>query len=313
MRGNKSLSRQSGVVIVVALFIVALIATMAYVMMSRLERDTRRTSMILHNTQAEFYAQGSIAWAMDQLRNNWEKQRPNKLVDETPIKSPEIEVNGYKVASTIYDMQSRFNINNLNTPEAQSDFKRLIQAVAPELNEEKARNIVSAIYDWITPQSQQSEFNKYYANLPVPYRPAHRAMLSISELIHVKDITPDLFNRLKLYVTALPAHTGINIREAQIPVLLTLSPTMSLTIAKALAQLRDQNMAQMVNPQAFLNSEAVRSLQIVPDKVIPVSNYFLVETEVTIENQHVLLYTLLERVTKDNKAMINILWQSKGI
>jgi type II secretory pathway component PulK len=48
---------QQGVVIVIALFIVALVATMAYAMMVRIERDTRRTSLILRNTQAEFYAQ----------------------------------------------------------------------------------------------------------------------------------------------------------------------------------------------------------------------------------------------------------------
>ncbi|MBV9575373.1 MAG: general secretion pathway protein GspK, partial [Gammaproteobacteria bacterium] len=101
-------------VIVIALFIVALAATMAYVMMSRLERDTRRTSLLLHYTQANFYAQGSIVWAMDQLRNNWERQKTNKLVDEIPIKSPENVMNGYKISSTIYDMQSRFNLNNLN-------------------------------------------------------------------------------------------------------------------------------------------------------------------------------------------------------
>lgn len=286
---------------------------MAYVMMSRLERDTRRTSMILRNTQAEFYAQGSIAWAMDQLRNNWERQRPNKFIDETPIKSPEIDVNGYQVSSTIYDLQSRFNLNTLNSNDAQNDFKRLLQAVIPELNEEKARGIVSAIHDWITPVTQATEFSKYYTGLPLPYRPAHRLMVTSSELNKVKGITPELFNRLNPYITALPADTAITIREVQVPVLLTLHVGMTLSIAKALAQFRDQNLALMFNPLAFLNAEPVRDLQIPSKKVAVVSSYFLVETEVTIENQHVLLYTLLERATKDNKAVVTILWQSKGI
>src|SRR5258708_1218566 len=108
---HPSRSHQQGVVIVVALFIVALVATMAYVMMARLERDTRCTTLILRDTQAEFYAQGSIAWAMDQLRNNWEKQKPNQLVDITPITSPVMNENGYRIVSTIYDMQARYNLN----------------------------------------------------------------------------------------------------------------------------------------------------------------------------------------------------------
>ena len=117
-----SLKRQQGVVIVVALFIVALVATMAYMMMSRFSRDTLRTSLILRNTQAEFYARGSIVWAIDQLRTNWEKRKPNQIVDVMPVKSPVIDVNGYKISSTIYDMQARFNLNNLNNANAQKRF-----------------------------------------------------------------------------------------------------------------------------------------------------------------------------------------------
>lgn len=308
-----SLKRQQGVVIVVALFIVALVATMSYIMMSRLERDTRRTSMIIRNAQAEFYAQGSIAWAMDMLRNNWEKQKPNKIVDQTPITSPLIEVNGYKITSTIYDMQARFNLNNISTVEAQSDFKRLIQMVAPDMSEEKVRDIVSAVFDWITPMAQQSEYNKYYLELPAPYRPAHRAMLTSNELHLVKGMTPALYNLLQPYITALPNQTAVNIREAPAPVLLTLSPILTPTTAKAMEQLREQSKADMTSPQAFLNSDAVRAFQIAAEKIVTVSNYFLVATEVEIENQHVVLYTLLERTTKDNKAAIAILWQSKGI
>lgn len=310
---RQSIKRQQGVVIVVALFIVALVATMAYIMMSRLERDTRRTSMILRNTQAEFYAQGSIAWAMDQLRTNVERKKPNKLVDETPIKSPEIDVNGYKIASTIYDVQSRFNINNITTSEVQNDFKRLLLAVAPNLTEKEAQGIVLAVADWIMPTSQQPELAKYYAELPAPYRPAHRAMMMVSELANVKGITPALFNSLRPYVFALPVRTALTMREVQMPVLMTLSPNITKEMAKTIIQQRNQNPAQMAVPNAFFNSEALRGLQISTDKVAAESNYFLVETDVTIENQHVVLYTLIERASKDNKASLTLLWQSKGI
>src|SRR5262245_19487824 len=95
----RSLRRQQGVVLVVALFIVALVATMAYVMMIRLERDTHRTTLLLRNMQAEFYAQGTIDWAKETLRTNWLKQqgKQNTLVDITPIQSPVQEINGYKI------------------------------------------------------------------------------------------------------------------------------------------------------------------------------------------------------------------------
>jgi len=44
-RPPRSLKRQQGVVIVIALFVVGLVATMSYVMLARLARDTERTAL----------------------------------------------------------------------------------------------------------------------------------------------------------------------------------------------------------------------------------------------------------------------------
>lgn len=59
---------QQGVAIIMALFIMALVATMAYAMMARLDRDIGRTDLMLKEMQAVYYAQASVAWAMDQLK-----------------------------------------------------------------------------------------------------------------------------------------------------------------------------------------------------------------------------------------------------
>ena len=231
---QKHPKHQEGVVIVVALFIVALVATMAYVMMERLARDTRQTTLILRNTQAEMYAQGSIAWAIDQLSNDWIRQKNNQIIDAIPIKSAVNEKQGYKISSTIYDMQARFNINNLNNPEALAGFKRLLHAVKPDLTEEQIVEISQAIFYWLTPQAQDGLLNKYYAELSVPYRAAGRLMQSVSELRLVKGMTPALFNALRPYITALPMATKINVQTADIPVLMSLGPEMTLATAKAI-------------------------------------------------------------------------------
>ena len=69
--------------IVVALFLVALVAAMSYTMMARLARDTRRSELIMHDVQAELYAEGSVLWAKDSLRENWIRQKKDKRVDAT--------------------------------------------------------------------------------------------------------------------------------------------------------------------------------------------------------------------------------------
>jgi general secretion pathway protein K len=288
-----SLKRQRGVVIVVALFIVALVATMAYTMMARIERDTRRTSLILRDTQAELYAQGSIAWAIDQLRDNWKKQKAKQAVDETPIKSAILSEKGYQISSTIYDMQSRYNVNNLTTPEAQLDFKRLLRAVMPILREQQAQQISSAISDWVI----------------------NRPMVSTSELRLVKGMTAALFNSMQSYVVALPSSaTMINIQNASAPVLVTLGDNMTLEAA-AIAVKQLDEIKPLTAIEDFLNLDVIKNHAIADaeKKITLVSEYFLVETEVAIEKQHIVLYTLLERVTERRKPVINIIWQSKGI
>lgn len=311
-RHHPSLKRQCGVVIVVALFIVALAATMAYLMMSRLERDTRRTTLLLRYTQADFYAQGSVAWAIDQLRNNWERQKANKLVDEIPIQSPENEIKGYQISSTIYDMQARFNLNNLNNnPEAQTSFIRLLQALAPDLSLQKAQDLTRAIADWMLPESQQNAYNKFYLTLSPPYQAAHRPMISSSELRLVKGMTQALFHALEPYVVALPGSLPVNVQTAPAPVLMALSPALSLETARAIEQARQQT--PLISTQAFFNLDIVKNHQITTNNITVISQYFLVETKVTIEKQALVLYTLLGRFVNGNKVTISILWQSKNI
>lgn len=308
---RRSLQRQKGVVIVVALFFVALIAAMAYVMMSRLERDTVRTSLLLHDTQAELYAQGSIDWAIEQLRNNLSRKKPDKPVDVMPAKSPTNEANGYIISSTITDMQARLNLNNLTTVEAQADFKHLLRIVDPNITEEKAQEISMAVMDWITPGQQQNEYNKYYMSLSPPYRAAHRTMASVSELQLVKGMTPDLFKALQPYVTALPTTTLINVQNAPAPVIAALSPGMTLETGKAVEKIRSQ--LNLPTTQAFLNLDLVKNHNVPADKITVESNYFLAETTVAIEKQQVVLYTLLERTGNESKNAVSVIWQSKSV
>jgi len=311
-RVRPSIRREQGVVIVLALFMVALVAAIAYIMMMRLQRDTERTMLILRDTQAEFYAQGSIVWAIDVLQKNLDKQKPNQRVDIVPIQSPVNVVNGYQISSVIYDMQGRFNLNSLDQPETYANFRRLIRAVVPNIAEDKAQEIARAVGDWISSaRSDQTEFNRYYLGLPLPYRAAHRLMLSSSELRLVKGMTPALFAALQPYVVALPYGTSMNIQSAPAPVLLTLSPNMTLDAAKNLQDLLQRS--PVTSKEALTNLDMIRNLNISTDKLTITSSYFLVETVVSIEKQRILLYTLLERTLKNNRATLRIVWQSKGI
>ncbi len=301
--------RQQGVVIVVALFIVALVATMSYTMMSRLARDTRRTSLIVHDVQAELYADGSVIWAKDTLHNNWVKKKNDKLVDQLPIQSPVNEVNGYSITSTIRDAQGRFNINNVSKQDWQNEFIRLMRMVYPKISQEDAAGVMRATADWITPGNRDNEYARYYEGLPQPYRPAHQLMVDPGELRLVKGVTPELYAALKPYLTALPTITPINVLTAEPAVLALLSPEMTLETAKSIHDLVTAN--PPLNIAAFKSLDIIKNHPINDAHATLTSQNFLVETDVGIEHQHILLYTLLQRDTT-GKANVIVLWQNRG-
>jgi general secretion pathway protein K len=314
IRRRESLPRyqqQRGVVIVVVLFIMVLVAALSYTMLTRFMRDTERTTLWLRDRQAEFYTQGVIAWAMDQLRYDWEAQQADRVIDPVPIKLPLYEVNGYRISGVIEDMQARFNLNHLFMPEAQEDMKRLLRFVDRSMREETIQAIVSATANWIEPYTKQTVDDPYYLQLPVPYRVAHRMMLTLSEWRLVQGIRASLFAALAPYVTALPWGTPINVQTAPVAVLMTLSETMTEKAAFAIEQARAR--LPFISLRAFAHLEVVKNHPIPLEKVTVNSRYFLLKTHVRIEKQHLVFYTLLERVTRGDKAMVKVIWHSKSL
>ncbi len=307
----KLLSRQRGAAIIVALFVVALVAIASTIMIERLRSDIRRTELVLNSNTTYHYAQGSILWAMDQLNNDWKNQKPDQLIDKTPIQSPVDKQNGATISSIIYDAQGFFNINNLTDQHNLINFIRLIQAVAPETDGGTAQNITLAIADWISQNAKNSALDEYYLKSNPSYQAPHRPMVSISELRLVKDVTPELYTKLLPFLIALPHATPININNALAPVLISLSPTMTIETAQNMVK----GIAQKpyLTAQSFLDSEFVKNNPVEPNKITVASSYFLVKTNVTLGRQTLILYTLLERVAQSSQSTISILWQSKTL
>lgn len=309
-RKMTSLTKQRGAAIIIALFVVALVAIAAAIMIERLRTDIRRTELILNANKAYFYAQGSVLWAMDQLNNDWKQKQPNQIIDKTPIKSTTNKENGATISSTIYDAQGRFNINNLTEPSYLGQFTRLLQSIAPEFDGGKAQNIAFAIFDWITPTANDPTINEYYLKSNPSYRAPHRPMASISELRLVRGMTPELYEKLLPLMIALPKNGPVNVNNAEAPVIMGLSQTMSLDAAKTIQNMREKT--PFPTTETFLNLDIVKNNPIEANKITVTSNYFLVETNVKLGQQNLILYTMLERIAQGDQSKTLVLWQSKG-
>jgi general secretion pathway protein K len=305
-----NISAQKGTAIIVALFVMSIVAAASVAMIVRLHIDIHRTELLLNADQAYLYAQGSLNWAQEALLNDIKQQKPKKTVDSTPIISKIDDQDGFQIQSTIYDAQGFFNLNNLNTNDNLNDFALLLKAIEPELEPATAKQITVAIHDWIAPASKDSTTETFYTTASPPYIPAHSLMVSASELRLVKGVTAALYTKLLPYVIALPETTALNVNNASTPLLMSLNAEITLASAKAIEQCRKQ--APFTEPTPLQNCDAIKNNPIDPKKITFISNYFLVKTSVKVGQQQTILYTLLKRTVEKSKPAITVLWQTKG-
>ena len=104
--------------------------------------------------------------------------------------------------------------------------------------------------------------------------------------------------------------TQINPRAAEPPVLALLNPSMTLETAAAIKEMLQKNPPQTL--EAFKALDIIKNHPMKDERITWASSYFLVETEVGIGQQHILLYTLLQRNSSTGKADVIVLWQNRG-
>ncbi|HET7922783.1 MAG TPA: type II secretion system minor pseudopilin GspK [Gammaproteobacteria bacterium] len=319
---------QRGVALLIALVILTLAATLAAAMIWDTGLDVRRTANLLQGDQAREYALGAEAWAQQILRRDFEAaahtaqtpQQPGaaagtsvNLTQDWAMQLPPLPVEGGSVRGQLQDLQGLFNVNNLvnaqATPTAQSvaftQFQRLLTALDLE------PGIANAVLDWVNPGDQPhypgGAKDETYTRLQPPYHTAERPMTSITELLLVAGVTPEVYRKLEPYVCALPVASlpqpaaggasstiTVNVNTAPPLVLMSLAPNLDLGTATALAQ----NLAtHPIEDAAALNSvwAQLTGGQRVPDNAGITSSYFRLTATVQIGSAHLTLYSLLYR------------------
>jgi len=305
-------NKQRGTAIVVALFITALVAAIAVAMMLRLQTDTRRTRLILDNIQLNLSIAGSTYWAVNQLIHDVQTKQNNKVVDATPIISPINKMDGAQIGATIYDEQGKINLNNLQDVNYQMMVLRLIQLAVPELNSEKAQMIVRGIVNWITPGVRGGEFDDFYLTQDPPYQSPHQMMASVSELQLIKGMTPQIFKKIAPYLTALPeTNLKININNAELLVIMSLDPIFTESIAKAIISARNSAPFITIN-NLVIQFPVVNTATNAQTMLDVISQYFLVQANIDMDDQKMMINTLLQRSAEVGNAKIGLIWQSKG-
>ena len=133
---------------------------------------------------------------------------------------------------------------------------------------ETARGITAAVVDWkdedsATTHSPDGAEEDYYSRLPRPYRCKNRAFDNVEELLLVRGMTPEIFQRLKDYVTVFPKNTEssflVNSRTASTVVLKALGRALAAPAARADIQEVEQWVDAWVAGRDSLSGESIFS------------------------------------------------------
>lgn len=273
---------QRGVAIVMAMSVVALAAMATTAMLMTQSTWSRESELAVNHTQAQVLIQAGVDWARAVLSDDRRMSNIDHLNEPWALRLPPMPVDNGELAGYIDDQQAAFNLNNLVTngkisTTQFSHFQRLLSILGlpPRLAE--------ALTDWIDADSetqpQGGAEDEYYLALPIPRLAANRPLTDVGELALVRGFDDAVRERLAPFVTALPAHTAVNVNTASPEVLASVVVGLDLDGARALVAQRTRTYFR--NYSDFTN-RLPRGVMAEGSDTATSSDYFLARVRVTI-------------------------------
>jgi len=230
---------EKGAAVITAMLVVALAATAASFMMWQNHLWLRQVENLDHQAQARWIARAAINWGRAILDED------NREVDhggeQWATLLPPLDAEGGEVSGSMRDAQGLINLNNLvrNGKVSQGDLALLRRLMAVlQLDPD----LLNALVDWMDTDSEVTNpggaEDMQYLALALPSRAANRALGDVSELYRVHGFTPEIVERMRPFVTALPGATTINVNSAGAEVLAALCEGLQLADAKVLVENR---------------------------------------------------------------------------
>ncbi len=318
--------RQSGVVLVVALLVVALVASSAVAFSDNFQLFNARSENRWHGDQAAAYLLGAESLAIAVLEDDIQTSSIDHLNEDWARRLSPFDIEGGSLSAYIEDAQSQFNINllaqktayldseslasddPLRFTEPQRRFIRLLQTFDElSLSVDESIAILESIVDWLDRDDVLTGFGgaerDYYETREQPYSPANGLFVSTGELRIVKHIDKRLYEMLLPHIVVLPEDQGLNVNTASIVLLRTLQASNELApLSRYDAEMLHQQRKgkHYLSVKRFLASAEVQQLgdeqNAIDGTGLTVnSDYFLLYAKAAVVRQHRYMKSLLAR------------------
>ena len=202
---SSSPRKQRGLALLLSLMIVVIATTIAVNIIYEEKFTIRKTGHIYMMDRANLVMIGMEDYGRVFLRKDREDSEIDALDEDWAQGIPVIPFDGGYFNGYIEDEQAKFNLNMLLLSEVELNrFRRLCN------NLEVDDTFIPALLDWIDedfdiryPDGMEENYDSY--------RVANREMADISELRLVHNMTPEIYEKLEPYITALPTPTALNL------------------------------------------------------------------------------------------------------
>ena len=250
--------QQTGFALISALIVLALVTGVTVAMAVNQRNGVDLATDVIRYGQLHQHGDGILLWSKGVLYEDIKNNNSDSVNDIWNQPLVDVEIDGGEIDAVIIDLQGKFNINNLAQEGklgelAQQRFARLLSIVGVE------NNITDALVDWVDVNNEirfpNGAEDDYYLSLDNPYRAANQAMQSISELLLVKGVDIDTYQKLLPYISVLPVGVGININTADEKILFALSEEVDTFAVNEISQLLENNVVTEISSQNMTETE----------------------------------------------------------
>ena len=267
---------QHGIAVITVLLALAIAVLISSEVIMRVYMGVKRTENQLSADQAWQYALGGEAWARQQLEDDYKKDKQKIKVDhlyeEWAVPAQTLAIDGGFIEIEIYDMQSRFNLNNLVDKNGQiiAEQMELFARLLSRLGVNTATADLAARW-----ASYPEDNGSLYGTEEWPYRAGDTQFGSVTELRLLRDIDLGDYQKIAPYVSALPvADVPININTAPEPVLAGLVKADPGERLRAFMQQREQQENGIQSTDTFINQVVGNGAGVAKESLSVSSDYF---------------------------------------
>lgn len=282
--------KQQGTAILMALLIIAIVASISISITRMQTIYIRQTQMMLTSEQAMLYTQGVICLAKNALIEI--AKNPDDDITWPITLPPQTIADGQgKMQGTLWNADGFFNLNNFANENMSwniknnkhiTAFRNLLDLLNLQLSDDQKTALVDALTSWVS-YNPENEFESVYRENIPPYQSGQQHMASVSEFRTVAGVTPLIYNQLLPYIFVLPEYSKLNMKVAP-PLILQAYGTTNENLNKS------------------ADTAGIKTT----------SKFYLLHGDVYLDNQHTTFYALLSLNSAGKEVSVTVNWQTFG-